>query len=113
MTSVEFISYNLLYKICKKSKCKLIICLALTDATDLCSQGATVGILGRYPFPGGSAGQFSRDGVRFDVSASMLFGLGSDGTTNFLTRALDVDNKSSNQSRIRFKYIIIYRKNRM
>ena len=32
---------------------------------------------------------FERDGYRFDVGASMIFGFGNQGTTNLLTRALD------------------------
>lgn len=67
---------------------------ALTAAADLCSKGATVGVLERYLIPGGSAGQFERKGYRFDVGASMIFGLGSEGTTNLLTRALDTVHKS-------------------
>nr|WP_306441589.1 carotenoid isomerase [Halomicronema hongdechloris] len=38
--------------------------------------------------PGGSAGYFQRGGYHFDVGASMIFGLGQQGTTNLLTRAL-------------------------
>lgn len=63
---------------------------ALTAAADLCKKGATVGVLERYLIPGGSAGQFVRDGYRFDVGASMIFGLGEHGTTNLLTRALEL-----------------------
>lgn len=66
---------------------------ALTAAADLCSKGATVGVLERYIIPGGSAGQFERPGYRFDVGASMIFGLGQKGSTNLLTRALDAVNR--------------------
>lgn len=61
---------------------------ALTAAADLCEKGATVGVLERYLIPGGSSGQFTRPGYHFDVGASMIFGLGKNGTTNLLTRAL-------------------------
>lgn len=61
---------------------------ALTAAADLCEKGATVGVLERYLIPGGSSGQFVRPGYHFDVGASMIFGLGKNGTTNLLTRAL-------------------------
>lgn len=48
----------------------------------------------RYIIPGGSAGFFQREGYTFDVGSSMMFGLGSDGTTNLITRALAaVDRK--------------------
>ena len=36
----------------------------------------------------GSSGYFDREGYRFDVGASMIFGFGKQGTTNLLTRAL-------------------------
>lgn len=61
---------------------------ALTTAADLASKGASVIVLERYLIPGGSSGYFERDGYRFDVGASMIFGFGEDGTTNLLTRAL-------------------------
>jgi prolycopene isomerase len=61
---------------------------ALTAAADLASRGASVAVVERYLIPGGSAGYFERDGFRFDVGASMIFGLGDQGTTNLLTRAL-------------------------
>jgi prolycopene isomerase len=44
--------------------------------------------LERYVIPGGSSGYFERNGYRFDVGASMIFGFGDQGTTNLLTRAL-------------------------
>jgi prolycopene isomerase len=49
-------------------------------------------VLERYIIPGGSAGFFERQGYRFDVGASMIFGFGDRGTTNLLTRALAAVN---------------------
>ncbi|WP_448562377.1 carotenoid isomerase [Trichothermofontia sp.] len=60
----------------------------LVTATQLAAKGAEVLVLERYLIPGGSAGYFERQGYRFDVGASMIFGLGVQGTTNLLTRAL-------------------------
>lgn len=60
----------------------------LVTATQLAARGASVLVLERYLIPGGSAGYFERDGYRFDVGASMIFGFGDQGTTNLLTRAL-------------------------
>jgi prolycopene isomerase len=61
----------------------------LVTATQLAAKGAKVLVLERYLIPGGSAGYFERQGYRFDVGASMIFGFGDRGTTNLLTRALD------------------------
>ena len=61
----------------------------LVTATQLVAKGAKVLVLERYLIPGGSAGYFERQGYRFDVGASMIFGFGKQGTTNLLTRALD------------------------
>lgn len=61
----------------------------LVTATQLAAKGAKVLVLERYVIPGGSAGYFERQGYRFDVGASMIFGFGTQGTTNLLTRALD------------------------
>ncbi|AFY32050.1 carotenoid isomerase [Calothrix sp. PCC 7507] len=61
----------------------------LVTATQLVAKGAKVLVLESYLIPGGSAGYFERQGYRFDVGASMIFGLGEKGTTNLLTRALD------------------------
>ena len=61
----------------------------LVTATQLAAKGAKVLVLERYIIPGGSAGYFEREGYRFDVGASMIFGFGDRGTTNLLTRALD------------------------
>ncbi|MBD2257025.1 carotenoid isomerase [Pseudanabaena sp. FACHB-2040] len=60
----------------------------LVTATQLAAKGAHVLVLESYLIPGGSAGYFERAGYRFDVGASMIFGFGSQGTTNLLTRAL-------------------------
>jgi prolycopene isomerase len=60
----------------------------LVTATQLATKGLQPLVLERYLIPGGSAGYFERDGYRFDVGASMIFGFGQQGTTNLLTRAL-------------------------
>ncbi|WP_287127655.1 carotenoid isomerase [Candidatus Cyanaurora vandensis] len=66
----------------------------LSAAAHLVSQGYRVLVLEKYLIPGGSGGYFERAGYRFDVGASMIFGLGERGTTNLLTRALaSVDEK--------------------
>lgn len=64
----------------------------LVTATQLAAKGAKVLVLERYLIPGGSAGYFEREGYRFDVGASMIFGFGTQGTTNLLTRALAAVN---------------------
>lgn len=64
----------------------------LVTATQLAAKGAQVLVLERYLIPGGSAGYFERNGYRFDVGASMIFGFGEEGTTNLLTRALAAVN---------------------
>jgi prolycopene isomerase len=64
----------------------------LVTATQLAAKGAKVLVLERYLIPGGSAGYFERQGYRFDVGASMIFGFGQNGTTNLLTRALKAVN---------------------
>lgn len=61
----------------------------LVTATQLAAKGIKVLVLEKYLIPGGSAGYFEREGYRFDVGASMIFGFGEQGTTNLLTRALD------------------------
>ena len=66
----------------------------LVTATQLAAKGAKVLVLESYLIPGGSAGYFEREGYRFDVGASMIFGFGTEGTTNLLTRALDAVNMS-------------------
>ncbi|NET73246.1 MAG: carotene isomerase [Sphaerospermopsis sp. SIO1G2] len=64
----------------------------LVTATQLAAKGAKVLVLERYLIPGGSAGYFQYQGYTFDVGASMIFGLGKQGTTNLLTRALEAVN---------------------
>lgn len=64
----------------------------LVTATQLAAKGIKVLVLERYLIPGGSAGYFENEGYRFDVGASMIFGFGTQGTTNLLTRALDAVN---------------------
>jgi prolycopene isomerase len=66
----------------------------LVAATQLAAKGAKVLVLESYLIPGGSAGYFEREGYRFDVGASMIFGFGTQGTTNLLTRALEAVNVS-------------------
>lgn len=66
----------------------------LVTATQLAAKGASVLVLESYLIPGGSAGYFERQGYRFDVGASMIFGFGQHGTTNLLTRALQAVNVS-------------------
>ncbi len=66
----------------------------LVTATQLAAKGANVLVLESYIIPGGSAGYFEREGYRFDVGASMIFGFGDKGTTNLLTRALQAVNVS-------------------
>ncbi|MBD2775396.1 carotenoid isomerase [Iningainema tapete] len=66
----------------------------LVTATQLAAKGAKVLVLERYLIPGGSAGYFERQGYRFDVGASMIFGFGQNGSTNLLTRALKAVNVS-------------------
>jgi prolycopene isomerase len=64
----------------------------LVTATQLAAKGAKVLVLESYLIPGGSSGYFEREGYRFDVGASMIFGFGNQGTTNLLTRALNAVN---------------------
>jgi prolycopene isomerase len=66
----------------------------LVTATQLAAKGAKVLVLESYIIPGGSSGYFEREGYRFDVGASMIFGFGKQGTTNLLTRALEAVNVS-------------------
>lgn len=66
----------------------------LVTSTQLAAKGAQVLVLESYLIPGGSAGYFERQGYRFDVGASMIFGFGEKGTTNLLTRALEGVNVS-------------------
>ncbi|BAZ00542.1 FAD dependent oxidoreductase [Tolypothrix tenuis PCC 7101] len=66
----------------------------LVTATQLAAKRAKVLVLESYLIPGGSAGYFEREGYHFDVGASMIFGMGQNGTTNLLTRALHAVNVS-------------------
>jgi prolycopene isomerase len=66
----------------------------LVTATQLAAKGAKVLVLESYIIPGGSAGYFEREGYRFDVGASMIFGFGKKGTTNLLTKALEAVDMS-------------------
>lgn len=66
----------------------------LVTATQLAAKGVRVLVLESYVIPGGSAGYFERQGYRFDVGASMIFGFGTQGTTNLLTKALATVNVS-------------------
>jgi len=66
----------------------------LVTATQLAAKGLQVLVLEQYLIPGGSSGYFERNGYRFDVGASMIFGFGSQGTTNLLTRSLAAVNVS-------------------
>lgn len=66
----------------------------LVTATQLTAKGAKVLVLESYIIPGGSSGYFEREGYRFDVGASMIFGFGKEGTTNLLTKALEAVNVS-------------------
>ncbi|KAK9790545.1 hypothetical protein WJX73_008664 [Symbiochloris irregularis] len=70
----------------------------LTAATQLAAKGAHVAVLEKYLIPGGSAGHFHRKGYTFDVGSSMMFGLGHEGTTNLITRALAAVGKSIDTS---------------
>ncbi len=80
----------------------------LVTATQLAAKGAKVLVLESYLIPGGSAGYFEREGYRFDVGASMIFGFGQQGTTNLLTRALDAVDMKLETFLIRCKFTIIY-----
>jgi prolycopene isomerase len=66
----------------------------LVTATQLAAKGAKVLVLERYLIPGGSGGYFERAGYHFDVGASMIFGFGTQGTTNLLTKALQAVDMS-------------------
>ncbi|QDZ22694.1 carotenoid isomerase [Chloropicon primus] len=61
----------------------------LTTAAKMVAKGADVLVLEKYVIPGGSAGYYQREGCTFDVGSSMMFGFGTEGTTNLLTRALE------------------------
>eukprot|EP00873_Tetraselmis_striata_P003605 jgi/Tetstr1/423869/TSEL_014493.t1 len=66
----------------------------LATAARLTEAGAKVIVLEKYLVPGGSAAAYEREGFKFDVGSSMMFGLGDKGETNLLTRALASVGKS-------------------
>lgn len=65
----------------------------LTTAAQLAAKGCKVVVLEKYIIPGGSAGHYERNGFKFDVGSSMMFGMGHAGTTNLITRALGAVGK--------------------
>eukprot|EP00195_Chlamydomonas_chlamydogama_P009008 CAMPEP_0202903422 /NCGR_PEP_ID=MMETSP1392-20130828/24318_1 /ASSEMBLY_ACC=CAM_ASM_000868 /TAXON_ID=225041 /ORGANISM="Chlamydomonas chlamydogama, Strain SAG 11-48b" /LENGTH=700 /DNA_ID=CAMNT_0049590589 /DNA_START=75 /DNA_END=2177 /DNA_ORIENTATION=+ len=65
----------------------------LTAAAQMVAKGAKVLVLEKYLVPGGSAAHFKRQGFTFDVGSSMMFGFGSQGTTNLITKALQAVGK--------------------
>ncbi|DBA72385.1 TPA: hypothetical protein ACH3X2_010424 [Trebouxia sp. C0005] len=65
----------------------------LTTASQMAAKGAKVLVLEKYIIPGGSAGVFTREGYKFDVGSSMMFGMGHEGTTNLITKALQAVGK--------------------
>ncbi|MGQ9896839.1 MAG: phytoene desaturase family protein [Acidobacteriota bacterium] len=60
----------------------------LATAARLVRHGVRVLVLEQHAVPGGSASYFTRAGYRFDVGASLLYGLGTEGTINFVAEAL-------------------------
>lgn len=60
----------------------------LATAARLARHGVRVLVLEQHTVPGGSASYFTRGGYRFDVGASLLYGLGTEGTINFVAEAL-------------------------
>ncbi len=60
----------------------------LATAARLVRHGVRVLVLEQHTVPGGSASYFTRAGYRFDVGASLLYGLGTEGTINFVAAAL-------------------------
>ncbi|WP_058867783.1 NAD(P)/FAD-dependent oxidoreductase [Chloracidobacterium thermophilum] len=60
----------------------------LATAARLVRHGVRVLVLEQHTVPGGSASYFTRAGYRFDVGASLLYGLGTEGTINFVAEAL-------------------------
>jgi prolycopene isomerase len=55
----------------------------------LARRGFDVLVVEQHTAPGGSASCFSRKGYRFDVGASLFYGLSTGGTTCFLSKVLD------------------------
>ncbi|KAL6760586.1 carotenoid isomerase [Haematococcus lacustris] len=66
----------------------------LATASQLVAKGAKVVVLEKYLVPGGSAAHFKREGFTFDVGSSMMFGMGSKGTTNLITKCLEAVGKA-------------------
>lgn len=61
----------------------------LVAASLLAKRGFDVVVLEQHTAPGGSASCFSRKGYRFDVGASLFYGLVDSGTTAFIHKVLD------------------------
>ncbi|KAL8509524.1 hypothetical protein ACS0TY_016656 [Phlomoides rotata] len=60
----------------------------LVAATQLAVKGAKVLVLEKYVIPGGSSGFYERDGFKFDVGSSVMFGFSDKGNLNLITEAL-------------------------
>ncbi|KAJ4755885.1 hypothetical protein LUZ62_090290 [Rhynchospora pubera] len=60
----------------------------LVAATQLAAKGARVLVLEKYVIPGGSSGYYVRDGFKFDVGSSVMFGFSDKGNLNLITQAL-------------------------
>eukprot|EP00271_Cylindrocystis_brebissonii_P005043 TRINITY_DN16994_c0_g1_i1.p1 TRINITY_DN16994_c0_g1~~TRINITY_DN16994_c0_g1_i1.p1 ORF type:complete len:646 (-),score=98.20 TRINITY_DN16994_c0_g1_i1:751-2688(-) len=60
----------------------------IVAACQLAIRGASVVLLEKYVIPGGSSGYFEKEGYTFDVGSSVMFGFGSKGNVNLITRAL-------------------------
>ncbi|XP_078172358.1 prolycopene isomerase, chloroplastic-like [Carex rostrata] len=60
----------------------------LVAATQLAVKGARVLVLEKYVIPGGSSGYYTRDGFKFDVGSSVMFGFSDKGNLNLITQAL-------------------------
>lgn len=67
----------------------------LTAAAKMCEHGlGPVLVLEKYLVPGGSSARYVREGYTFDVGSSMMFGMGTEGETNLITRALQAVGRS-------------------
>ncbi|KAL2534518.1 Prolycopene isomerase [Abeliophyllum distichum] len=60
----------------------------LVAATQLAVKGVKVLVLEKYVIPGGSSGFYERDGFKFDVGSSVMFGFSDKGNLNLITQAL-------------------------
>ncbi|KAG6388500.1 hypothetical protein SASPL_149928 [Salvia splendens] len=60
----------------------------LVAAPQLAVKGAKVLVLEKYVIPGGSSGFYERDGFKFDVGSSVMFGFSEKGNLNLITQAL-------------------------